>query len=371
MMQWTPLVHGDANRCRPIRLLLWAACFLSTALPATAQSYRVTRLGPGDAIRSSATAINDAGQVLGQVQDSNGDLRSFLYSHGTLQDLGTLGGRMSQAYRINDSGEVVGYSQTAAGEYRAFRYTNGTMTDLGARDGSFSAAMGINRSGHVVAYAELAGQHITHGMLHDGTTARDLGTMDGRVDVVDINDAGHVVGHQYPDHHGGFRRAFRYDGAAVQFLGTLSGESITVTDLNEGGDIVGYVATPRGELRAFRFRANVMEDLGMLSGGTQSLAFALNNLGQIVGAADTGQSGLQAVLYSGGVLHNLNHLIPKESGWVLHAARGINDLGQIVGEGMIGGKQQAFLLTPVTATEERAHRAPHAMVAPFEPRRAR
>jgi probable HAF family extracellular repeat protein len=342
------LVHSDGNRSRPIRLLLAGACVLTTAFPAAAQSYEVTRLGPAGATRSAATAINNAGQVIGQFRNSTGDLRSFLYSHGMPRDLGTLDGRMSQAYRFNDAGDVVGYSQAAAGEYRAFRYTNGVMTDLGTGGGSFSAAMGINRSGHVVAYAEIAGQHTTHGVLHDGPTRWDLGTLDGmRIDVVDINDAGHVVGHQYPDHHGGFRRAFRYDGAAVQFLETFGGEAITVTDVNERGDVVGYVATARGEVRAFLFRATRMEDLGILSGGTQSLAFALNNLGQIVGAADAGRGGLEAVLYSGGVVHNLNELIPKESGWVLRAARGINDLGQIVGEGMIGGKQEAFLLTPV------------------------
>ena len=328
-------------------LLLLGALVVNGAGSAAAQSYRVTRLGPAEAARGSATAINNAGQVIGQIQDSKGALRSFLDSDGAVRDLGTLGGRMSQAYRINDAGEIVGYSQTATGEYRAFRYANGVMTGMGVWGGSFSAAMGINGLGHVVAYVDdVPGQHITRAVLHDGQTALDLRTLEGRVDVVDINDAGQVIGHHYPDHHGGYRRAFLYNRGAVQFLDTFGGEAITVADLNEQGDVIGHVATASGALRAFVFRAGAIAHLGSFAGGTQSLAFALNDRGQIVGAADTGRGGLQAVLYSRGAIHNLNDLIPKGSGWVLSAARGINDRGQIVGEGLLNGKQEAFLLTP-------------------------
>ncbi len=45
---------------------------------------------------------------------------------------------------------------------------------------------------------------------------------------------------------------------------------------------------------------------------------------------------------------DLNNLLSPGSGWSLQAATGINDLGQIVGYGMINGNQQAFLLTPTT-----------------------
>ena len=53
-----------------------------------------------------------------------------------------------------------------------------------------------------------------------------------------------------------------------------------------------------------------------------------------------------AVAVCGGLMQDLNTLIPIESGWELAAATGINNSGQIVGRGMISGQTHAFLLTP-------------------------
>ena len=39
-------------------------------------------------------------------------MRAFLYSNGTMTDLGTIRGNMSAATGINSSGQVVGWSYT-------------------------------------------------------------------------------------------------------------------------------------------------------------------------------------------------------------------------------------------------------------------
>jgi probable HAF family extracellular repeat protein len=68
----------------------------------------------------------------------------------TPTDLGTLGGRYSQAEGINARGQVVGFSATAAGHNHAFLWENGHMTDLGTLGGTESAAHGINAAGEII-----------------------------------------------------------------------------------------------------------------------------------------------------------------------------------------------------------------------------
>jgi probable HAF family extracellular repeat protein len=68
---------------------------------------------------------------------------AFLYSNGTMNDLGTLGGNNSQGLGINLSGEVVGPSDTKTGS-SSFLWNGKTMTDL-----SPMGAYAINDSGQM------------------------------------------------------------------------------------------------------------------------------------------------------------------------------------------------------------------------------
>ncbi len=60
-----------------------------------------------------------------------GSGHAFLYSYGTMTDLGTLGaGDRSWATGINNLGQIIGYSTLGNGYTDAFLYQNGKMTDL-------------------------------------------------------------------------------------------------------------------------------------------------------------------------------------------------------------------------------------------------
>src|ERR1700704_6156260 len=81
-----------------------------------AQTYTVTDLGtlPGNGY-SVARAINATSQITGAAGSNNGPNSSvFVYSHGVLTNLGTLGGTPGIGNGINASGQVAGYSQNGS-----------------------------------------------------------------------------------------------------------------------------------------------------------------------------------------------------------------------------------------------------------------
>lgn len=123
----------------------------------------VTRIGDlGGAGWNTPMDINNRGQVVGFSDlpgDNNGDspnFHAFLWSQSEgIQDLQTLSGdALSEALGVNEQGQVVGVSIDAAGNQRAFLWQYGQMRDLNSlipADSPYvlQAAQDINEQGEI------------------------------------------------------------------------------------------------------------------------------------------------------------------------------------------------------------------------------
>ncbi|HET6861902.1 MAG TPA: DUF3466 family protein [Pyrinomonadaceae bacterium] len=348
---------------RVVLVLVFSASlsFISeSSVNAQLRTYTVTDLGTLGGQRSAAFSINNSGQVVGNAETASNESHAFLYEANTLIDLGTLGGKESYAYSISDSCLIVGRSQNEAGFYRAFITTcaaDSPLVDLSSVDsslrGHYSTASSVNKAGRTVGYTvTAAGSHQggrSRSFLFSNNRIVDLGTLGGEESVpTAINDAEQIVGYVSREPHATYadHRAFLYQNGRIVDLGTLGGRMTTPLAMNSSGAVVGNAQTSGGLPRAFIYNGR-LQGLGTLPGGSQSMAFGINNLGQVVGSSDNQTRTLHAFLYSKGTIKDLNDLIPTFSGWILVEARSINDSGQIVGNGILRGQERGFLLTPV------------------------
>jgi uncharacterized protein (TIGR03000 family) len=134
----------------------------------------------------------------------------------------------------------------------------------------------------------------------------------------------------------------------MQDLGTLPGHTASFADgINNNGQVVGASWFSGDDEHAFLWDAtNGIQDLGTLSAAKPSKALGINNNGQVVGGSYTASGQNHAFLWQDGTMSDLNDLIPPGSGRVLGDAYAINNVGQIVGQGVHNGQTDAYLLTP-------------------------
>ena len=281
----------------------------------SAMSYTPQNLGIGGEFATTATSINNAGQVVGYWFRPDDVSRGFIWKDGVETRLGTLGGNDSRAFDINDGGQVVGAAENAGGKMRAFRWTNGIMRGLGTLGGSESSAFAINNRGHVVGQSRLPGNARSHAFLVKDGVMSDLGTLGGANSAaLDINDAGQVVG--WSETATGARHPFLWEnGVTKDLIPSGSTSTGTAYAINSLGVVVG-----ERNRRAFRYSGGEMWNLRLGTAGA-SVATGIRS-GRIVGNID----GRAFVLVGGEVT-----LLPLLPGGVFSAAFAVNGAGVVVG----------------------------------------
>ena len=357
--------------CWSFAAVVWS-CVLARAAP----RYEVTDLGTIRVID-----INSYGQVVGWSGSGGHALlwtpNAANSTSGSLTDLGVLAGYTSSAaYGINDFGQVAGES----GNGPAFIWTptsphatTGTMSALPFRGG-----YGVNASGQVTGYRTGSGSRAilwTPNAPNTSTgTDVDLGSFQSggsstpNYTAVESNARGQVVG------QGGTANGLRVmlwtpntpNGSVGTMLnlGSLDGGAFPAfaEDINSAGQIVGTSQVVSGANHPFLWTPDVpngstgsFRDLGLLPGiGDIGEATSINDLGQVVGyrANFPGERGFVWSEAEGKI--DLNTLVDA-SGWVLKGAWGINNSGQIAGNGTfdpdgtgpLPAIARGYLLTPI------------------------
>jgi probable HAF family extracellular repeat protein len=329
--------------------------------PASVQSrWVITDLGTLGGKNSEAFLINGHGQIAGLSESATGPTRAFAWQGGRIVKLG--GGVRSSARAINERGQVVGYIDTGGGDMRAFLWQNGRAHDLGALRGACpsSLAAATNGRGQVVGWSGEKGNCsltislVERAVLWEQGKMTTLGGGPWGSEAVAINERGRIVGHSSitsdTSHAAVWEKGKKTD------LGALGGRNASseAVAINERGQIVGFSYTRSGQRHAVLWQNGRIRDLGTLGGKDSSIQAvsrwgyitfpmyypdAINTRGQIVGASATGAGDQHAFMWQNGKMRDLGTLGGKDS-----SALAINDQGQIVGQSTLpSGIQHAFV----------------------------
>lgn len=263
----------------------------------------LTELGalPGENA-SIALGLNDKTQVVGVSFTSpiSSTEHAFLYSGGVMRDIGSLAGGNTSATGINDAGDIVGQSVLQEHFPFAFLYKNGVMQNLSSLPGSDrSGAAAINNCGQIagtsgVGPSQGPNGNQSHAVLWEHGVIKDLGTLGGLNSYgAAINDRGQVTG--YSTLSGGdgqdadYRGFLWSKGKMRELEAPPNGRQVQPNGMNNRADIVGTYQNG-GAQRAFVYGGpGRMRDLTALvnpaQGWTITAAYDINDAGQIAGEA--------------------------------------------------------------------------------------
>jgi probable HAF family extracellular repeat protein len=259
----------------------------------------------------------------------------------SIVDIGNFGGVSTDPRGINSVGWVTGQADISDNStYHAFLYDGTTIRDLGTLDGTpgaHSSGQGVNAAGEVAGFSYTA-TNGNRAFLYNGTTMRDLGTLGGSdSQAFGINAAGQVTGGARKSDNSS-EDAFLYNGITMIDLGTTGGSSSVGWGINDAGEVTGYSAESDGlSIHAFLYNGTTMQDLGTL-GGTNSFGYGINASGEVTGQSDV-SSTQHAFLYNGTMMQDLGTL----GGDTTSSGQGMNASGEVVGYSLRPGFIRPFL----------------------------
>lgn len=250
---------------------------------------------------------------------------------------------------LNNEGKIVTIAHQANVVYRSYavydkdgKYLRSLGGPTKYGDAWFS---GINRYGDVVgssayawsAWAGVVSMDQGFGAAVHGFPDDEYGGYFTDAFGYGLSDNGYVVGwatSSVDQRHRGYVR--QPDNSMLE-IGTFGGPESDAYAVNNHGVAVGAAELADGSHHAFAYRQGVMKDLGTF-GGPSSWAADINDAGQVVGAAQLADGTSRAFLYEKGQMKQ----IPTPEGASASAAA-INRHGWVLGSYTIGDVSTPFL----------------------------
>jgi len=288
----------------------------------------------------NVSAINDTGAAVGYCTNNSGGVMAFIWtSSGGMQAL--TNGSGYYARDINNAGQIVGDSSSGSSIYWA---SSGSAAQ--AISGAYTIsgmAHSINNSGLVAGRSGYFGSPATRKAYVWNSTTNAITFVTGVDEFQAINDSGVAVGNQ---------RSL-YDSTSAELTTIVNAGHTdtfgTVRAVNNAGVAVGRMGGGATPTNAFiRAADGTITQLGTFGGyGAGTITpMGINELGQVVG---DGNYGGKAFLWEGGTMTDLNTVL-GDSSWVLMYANDINESGWIVGQATYNGTAVGYVMTPEPAT---------------------
>ncbi len=268
--------------------------FDSTGFKAVIAPFSFTTIDFPGATRTRAVGLNDHGDIVGDYRDSSGVFHGYLLSHGNFTTFDPPGSIQTRGLAINNLGVIGGTFLDSSNARHSYLLNHGAFTIFDFPGATATFLQGINDLGQVVGtYIDSAGN--THGFLRTAgnfTTIDFPGAVQGTV-AGGINDRGQIVGN-FGD-ASGITHGFLLSGgnlSTIDFPGAL--DTTAPFGISANGEIVGFYDDSNGVLHGFTLIAGNFSTVDF-PGGFNTLAFRVNEAGQIVGRYNlSGQHGFLA-----------------------------------------------------------------------------
>jgi probable HAF family extracellular repeat protein len=368
-------VHSTIKIWRFMAVSL-AGLVLLTSSASAQPHYALTDLGiPTGIDLSMANGINDNGDVAGACNSASVNQVAYVWRNGLSTSLGKLpGGTYSYATAINLSGVVVGDGDTGDGRPQSWVTTPSGLFNFFPNSGGNTHAIGINNAGVICGYytKSLSGNVSSwRGAIwsvdpKDPTRYRetDLPVIPGNNSKYTsaipfaFNQSGQAAGWAVNDIIGQHASFWNNDAKhSIADLGVFPGDWSSIAwGMNDLGQVVGE-SHPPGASRPVLWNNDAGHtplELPLLSGDNYGTATKINNLGHILGSSALSDSvsgnvgPARLVIWRDGGVFEIQPLLDASSaGWRVSSVTAINDSGQIAGFGTYNAQTHGFVLTPL------------------------